>query len=121
MGYVGELIIWLAGHSQLLAHQLLWNMKANMYTDEDAKIEDPLLYRPLKEISDKIIDHLEGAARSFYQKEFELFDKITKISAIIKPYSKGAAKEGVPQSACRSQIGLHSLFTIESRVDFIIH
>lgn len=54
MGYVAELIVWLAGHSQLLAHQLLWNMKTNMYTDEDAKNEDPVLYKPLKSIVDKV-------------------------------------------------------------------
>lgn len=54
MGYVSDLIVWLAGHSQLLAHQLLWNMKANMYTDEEAKCEDPVLYRPLKEIVDRV-------------------------------------------------------------------
>lgn len=54
MGFVADLIVWMAGHSQLLAHQLLWNMKANMYTDEDAKIEDSVLYKPLKEIVDKV-------------------------------------------------------------------
>lgn len=55
MGYVAELIVWMAGHSQLLAHQLLWNMKANMYTDADAKIQDPVLYQPLKLIVDKVV------------------------------------------------------------------
>uniref|UniRef100_A0AC34RIU1 1-phosphatidylinositol 4-kinase n=1 Tax=Panagrolaimus sp. JU765 TaxID=591449 RepID=A0AC34RIU1_9BILA len=93
MGYISELILWLAGHSQLLAHQLLWNMKANMYTDEDAKVEDPILYKPLKELSDKIINHLEGAARRFYLAEFDLFDKITRISGAIKPYPKGDARK----------------------------
>lgn len=59
MGYVPDLIIWLAGHSQLLAHQLLWNMTANMYTDEEAKIEDPILYQPLKMIVDRVGNLLE--------------------------------------------------------------
>lgn len=54
MGYVADLILWLASHSQLLAHQLLWNIKANMYVDEGAKIQDPVLYQPLKSISDKV-------------------------------------------------------------------
>jgi len=29
-------------------------MRANMYMDENAKMEDPVLYKPLKEICDKV-------------------------------------------------------------------
>lgn len=54
MGYVADLIIWLAGHSQLLAHQLLWNMQTNMYTDEESKIPDPVMYTPLKAIVERV-------------------------------------------------------------------
>lgn len=53
MGYVAELIMWLAGRSQLLAHQLLWNMQANMYRDEDSKEKDPDLHGPLSELINK--------------------------------------------------------------------
>ncbi|VDK62135.1 unnamed protein product [Onchocerca ochengi] len=53
MGYVAELIMWLADHSQLLAHQLLWNMQANLYRDEDLKEKDPDLYGPLSELINK--------------------------------------------------------------------
>lgn len=54
MGYVAELLVWLAGHSQLLAHQLLWNMQTNLYRDEDARIEDPELFEPLKDVINKV-------------------------------------------------------------------
>lgn len=53
MGYIAELILWLAGHSQLLAHQLLWNMQTNMFRDEDSKEKDPDLYGPLMELINK--------------------------------------------------------------------
>ncbi len=40
MGYIAEFIKSLASRSQLVAHQLLWNMKTNMFKDEDSLIKD---------------------------------------------------------------------------------
>ncbi|KIH57605.1 phosphoinositide 3-kinase family, accessory domain protein [Ancylostoma duodenale] len=93
IGYVAELIVWLAGHSQLLAHQLIWNMETNMYTDEDSKNKDPVLYDALNEIIKKTINQLEGAARRFHEAEFSLFHRLTAISGTIKPYPKGDARK----------------------------
>ncbi|KAI1713438.1 phosphatidylinositol 3- and 4-kinase domain-containing protein [Ditylenchus destructor] len=119
MGYVSDLIIWLSSHSQLLAHQLLWNMKANMYLDEDAKIEDPVLFRPLKAIVDKILAHLEGAAYRFYRAEFELFDAITKISGAIKPLPKGEARKKACLKAL-AEIQIGNITYLPSNPDAII-
>lgn len=38
LGYVERYVIETAMFSQLFAHQIIWNMKANAYKDEDSQI-----------------------------------------------------------------------------------
>lgn len=89
MGYVTELIKYIAKKSQIVAHQLIWNMKTNMYLDEDMQHKDTDLYEALESISNSIVSDLSGPAKLFYEREFDFFDKITSISGEIRPFPKG--------------------------------
>ncbi|XP_049821823.1 phosphatidylinositol 4-kinase alpha isoform X3 [Aethina tumida] len=89
MGYVTEFIKYIAKKSQIVAHQLIWNMKTNMYLDEDMQQKDPVLYDQLEALCQNILSELSGPALQFYEREFDFFDKITNISGEIRPYPKG--------------------------------
>ncbi|KAJ4344399.1 phosphatidylinositol-4- kinase [Didymosphaeria variabile] len=83
LGYVERYIVETAKFSQLFAHQIIWNIKANAYKDEQSLIPDPV-----KPTLDKVMASLESsfsdADRIFYEREFEFFGKVTGISGTLR-------------------------------------
>lgn len=87
LGYVERFIVEAGKFSQLFAHQILWNMQANAYKDDDATIEDDL--KPtLDKVTNSLIASFTGADKDFYEREFAFFSEVTGISGKLKPFIK---------------------------------
>jgi phosphatidylinositol 4-kinase len=83
-GYIKQFILNAAKTSQRFAHQIIWNMNANMFKDEACSEPDPI--KPvLDSVVNTIIASLTGPDKAFYQREFGFFEQITGISGKLKP------------------------------------
>lgn len=92
-GYVYNYIKDAAGESQLLAHQLIWNMRTNLFLDEESEVRDPVLYDVLVRIMGDIERSLSGDALQFYQREFAFFKEVTGISGSIRDRPLGPLRK----------------------------
>ncbi|PNS17735.1 hypothetical protein CAC42_3130 [Sphaceloma murrayae] len=87
LGYVARYIVETAQFSQLFAHQIIWNMKANAFKDEDATIPDDI--KPtLDVVMDALIASFSPEDKDFYEREFDFFNKVTGISGTLRPFIK---------------------------------
>ena len=92
LGYVKQYILEAGSISQLFAHQIIWNINANSYKDDDSLIADDI--KPsLDEIKRRIIANLTGEKAMFYGREFEFFSEVTSISGKLKPFIKKTKAE----------------------------
>ena len=91
-GYVERFIVETAKVSQLFAHQIIWNMLANSYKDEDSQEPDDL--KPtLDRIQQTMLKSFSAHDLKFYEKEFGFFNEVTSISGKLKPYIKKSKAE----------------------------
>ncbi|MCJ1309185.1 phosphatidylinositol-4- kinase [Agyrium rufum] len=92
LGYVAQYIVETAKFSQLFAHQIIWNMKANSYKDDDATIEDGI--KPtLDAVQTEMISAFSGTDKAFYEREFAFFNEVTSISGKLRPFIKQPKEE----------------------------
>ncbi|KAB7502620.1 Phosphatidylinositol 4-kinase alpha [Armadillidium nasatum] len=102
MGYLAEFIKFASQKSQLLSHQLIWNMNTNKYVDEDGTRKDEDLYDLIENLQSSMLSSFSGNGKIFYEREFAFFEKITNISATIKPYPKGIERKKACLEALRA-------------------
>lgn len=92
LGYIRRFILETANVSQLFAHQIIWNMAANSFKDEDSKIPDDI--KPaLDDIKHTMIKEFSGEDKSYFEKEFKFFEEVTGISGKLKPFIKKSKPE----------------------------
>jgi phosphatidylinositol 4-kinase len=92
LGYVERFIFETSKISQLFCHQIIWNMKANTFKDDNG--EEPDNMKPqLDRMVEMIVASLSGKASEFYGREFGFFADVTSISGKLKPYIKKTKPE----------------------------
>jgi len=97
MGFVRRLILALSQKSNLLAHQLIWNIRTNTFKNETTP--DQEMQIKLEPIAQQIEINLTPDAKKFYERVFQFSDRLTKVSDTIKAYPKGnERKEGMNYS-----------------------
>lgn len=86
-GFIERSILHIARQSPLFAHQIIWNMRANAFLDEAAIRPDPLKPQ-LDSLTMHILHQFSPEAAAFYQREFAFFERVTNISAALRPFIK---------------------------------
>ncbi len=92
LGYVERYIIETGKFSQLFAHQIIWNLNANAYKDDEGTEPDPL--KPtFDKVTESLINSFSGEDKAFYEREFAFFGEVTGISGKLKPFIKKSKPE----------------------------
>ncbi|KAL7668877.1 hypothetical protein ACOME3_009559 [Neoechinorhynchus agilis] len=98
LGIVEMLICHLAAKSNLLAHQLLWDMKTNCFLNEETP--DGLMQPIMERLIGRITDRFGIRENTFYRREVTFTDALVSVSKVLKGYRKGADR----QKACFENI-----------------
>ncbi|KAI8581455.1 hypothetical protein K450DRAFT_233176 [Umbelopsis ramanniana AG] len=102
LGYIERYIMEAGSVSQLFAHQIIWNMKANFFVDADKECLKPDSLKPtLERIIHNLVESFTGEDKAFYQREFKFFGEVTAISGYLKEYIKYGQNEKKPMQKKR--------------------
>lgn len=102
LGYIEHYIMEAGTVSQLFAHQIIWNMKANFFVDADKECLKPDALKPtLERIIHNLVESFTGEDKKFYEREFKFFGEVTAISGYLKEYIKYGQNEKKPMQKKR--------------------
>ncbi|EDQ92777.1 uncharacterized protein MONBRDRAFT_169, partial [Monosiga brevicollis MX1] len=99
-GYIRDYMLRAAHHSNLLAHQMIWNMKTNVYKDDEAEHRDEIIGDMLEEMIKAIQAQMSDAGQQFYEREFDFFDQVTDVSGRIRDKPLGPKRK----AACLEEL-----------------
>lgn len=91
-GMVAEYILEAAKFSQKFSHQIIWNIMANMYIDDDGTVPDSMKPQ-LDSVLSRMKEQFSEQENNLYETEFRFFSEVTGISGKLKPYIKKSKAE----------------------------
>ncbi|OIR58294.1 MAG: phosphatidylinositol 4-kinase [Amphiamblys sp. WSBS2006] len=92
-GWVESFLVTVSQSLPLFAHQVIWHIKASLYVDaETAKTRDPL-FDTFSSLVAKIETGFSPELFSFYRREMNFFETVTRISATVAPLVRRSKEE----------------------------
>ncbi|KAI0980728.1 hypothetical protein GJ496_000473 [Pomphorhynchus laevis] len=91
LGYPVYLILSLSKRSDMLAHQFIWNIRANIWLGNHSGL-DPISSL-LELMIARIKDNFSERSRQFYEKENSFVEDIVDVSHKIKKFGKGVNRQ----------------------------
>ncbi|KAL3201634.1 hypothetical protein MRX96_042884 [Rhipicephalus microplus] len=106
MGYIRNFIITSANISQLLTHQFIWNMRTNMFRDEDGQEKDADLFEVFNSMIDTMVNNLTGQGEAVLRVRVRLFHQDHRHIWSAEALSQGSGTQaGLPLRAVQDQGG----------------
>lgn len=77
---------------EFVAHQLIWNLKANLYADVGRTVKDEC-YSTFRLCIEEVMRGMSDEGRDMFVKEEELIDSLTRICLDLAPYLRSSKDE----------------------------
>ncbi|EGC30157.1 hypothetical protein DICPUDRAFT_158137 [Dictyostelium purpureum] len=97
-GQVENYLVSASKTSELLAHQIIWNIQTYTEPDPNGRIilDDPLIQSVSKRLKDRVIDEMQDSEKIYnnYKEEFAFFESFTAISGRLLQLKDPSKRKG---------------------------